>query len=235
MNMVLLHESDFITPSRVKISGRRHAHIVKVLCAAKGDTLRVGRINHKKGTGDIREINGSYLEMDVTLGENPPAALPLSLVLALPRPKMFKRMLGVLTSLGVKKIYLINAWRVEKHFWKSPALEKDRMMHQIILGLEQAGDTLMPEIIVKRFFTPFVRDELPEIADDKLCLTAHPRSEFSCPRDVKTDTMLALGPEGGFIDIEIASLEEAGFKSVSLGERILRTETALPVLISRLF
>ena len=46
--------------------------------------------------------------------------------------------------------------------------------------------------------------------------------------------LLAIGPEGGWTDDEVELLEERGFRRVSLGPRILRTETAVVVMLARL-
>ncbi|HEY8130372.1 MAG TPA: RsmE family RNA methyltransferase, partial [Thermoanaerobaculia bacterium] len=100
---------------------------------------------------------------------------------------------------------------------------------------EQARDTVMPRIELRRFFRPFVEDELPSIATGTLALAAHPMAAAPCPRDVKRPVTLAIGPEGGFIAEEIASLERAGFQAVHLGARILRVETAVVALVGRLF
>jgi len=164
-----------------------------------------------------------------------PPPLPLTLVLALPRPKMLKRIIESTTSLGVKDIYLINSWRVEKSFWQSPLLNPDHLEKHMILGLEQSRDTMLPRIYQKRFFTRFVKEELPIIAKDSLCMTAHPKTADNCPSGVNKKITLVIGPEGGFIDIEIATLEQSGFASYHIGPRILRVETAVTSLISRLY
>jgi 16S rRNA (uracil1498-N3)-methyltransferase len=135
----------------------------------------------------------------------------------------------------VKRIYLINAWRVEKSYWKSPRLSEENLLAQRVLGLEQARDTTLPSIEVRRLFRPFVEDELPSIARDSLALVAHPTAAAECRRNVDQPVTLAIGPEGGFIEREIASLEAIGFTPVALGPRILRVETAVASIVGRLF
>ena len=119
-------------------------------------------------------------------------------------------------------------------------MSEENLLAQCILGLEQARDTTLPAIEVRRLFRPFVEEELPFIANeslarDSLALVAHPTAIAECPRHVARPVTLAIGPEGGFIDREIASLERIGFTPVALGPRILRVETAVASVIGRLF
>jgi RsmE family RNA methyltransferase len=235
MNLILLKEDDFTSPGRVTIRGRRFTHIQTVHRAALGDQLTAGLINNKMGTATVTHLTPSSIEMEVTLDQAPPPALDLTLVMALPRPKMLKRILQTVTSLGVKRLYLINTWRVEKGFWSSPVLEPESLEEHLTLGLEQAKDTTMPEVFLRRLFMPFIKEELESISQDTLKLVAHPKGGVVCPCHPGQPVTLAMGPEGGFIDREVETFERFGFENVSLGERILRLETAVPVLISRLF
>ncbi|GAB2528740.1 16S rRNA (uracil(1498)-N(3))-methyltransferase [Microbulbifer agarilyticus] len=235
MNLILLEPEDFQSSSQVVLRGRRFQHMVEVQRAEVGDRLKVGVVNGQIGAGEITEHSENHIAMTVSLFAEPPAALPLTLILALPRPKMLKRTIQHATALGVKKLYLINAYRVEKSYWQSPWLAEEKLRDQCALGLEQAVDTAMPEIHLRKRFKPFVEDELPEIADQSLKLVAHPVTDAPCPVDIEQQTTLAVGPEGGFIPYEVEKLQEVGFQSVHLGPRILRVETALPVLLSRLF
>ena len=232
MNLILLFPDDFIDERVVRLSGRRRQHIVAVHRAGVGDELTVGVANGKVGRGKV--LNADPVEMMVTLDGDPPPPLEIILVMALPRPKVMNRVIAAVASLGIKRVFLINSWRVEKSYWKSPRLAPENLFAQSILGLEQARDTILPSIELRRLFRPFVEDELPEIAAGSEALVAHPYAEKACPRDVKGPVTLAMGPEGGFIEQEIESLQRAGFRAVSLGPRVLRVETAVAALAGRL-
>ncbi len=235
MNLILLDTRDFIDPERARLKGRRFKHLVTVNKVMENDQVVCGLLNGKIGTGRVKKISHDFIDMEICLDHDPSDPLALTLVLALPRPKMLKRIIESVTSLGVKNIYLINSWRVEKSFWQSPLLNHDELEKHMILGLEQAKDTVLPRIYQKRFFTRFVKEELPLIAKDSLCITAHPKASSICPAGVNKEITLVIGPEGGFIDIEIDTLEQAGFTSYHIGPRILRVETAVTYMISRLY
>lgn len=234
MNLILLTENDFVRENLVCLSGRRLQHVLEVHRAEPGEKLRIGLLNGMLGEGTVESINSDTLEMGIRLNQPPPPPLPCTLLLALPRPKMLKRVLQSVTSLGVKQIYLINSYRVEKSFWGSPLLQPEQLREQLLLGLEQARDTVMPEVHLRQRFKPFVEDELPRLAAETTALVAHPTAAQPFPRNVSGPTTLAIGPEGGFIPYELEKLQETGLSTFSLGERILRVETAVPVLLSRL-
>lgn len=233
MNLILLFREDFIAEDRVRLDGRRLQHVQSVHRAAVGSTLIVGIENGRIGRGLVESLDP--LEMTITFDTDPPAPLPATLVLALPRPKVLNRVIAGATSLGIKRIYLIHAWRVEKSYWKSPRLAEENLRLQRILGLEQARDTAMPSIELRRLFRPFVEEELPKIIEGTRALVPHPGAAIEAPRDVREPVTIAIGPEGGFIAQEIESLQRIGFEAVSLGPRILRVETAVSAVIGRMF
>ena len=231
MNLVLLFEEDFVDDQLVRLTGRRRDHVINVHRGAAGDELVVGVSGGKIGRGTIVHADEAFLEMRVELDRDPPPAPDVTLILALPRPKVLNRVIAGVTSIGVKRIYLINAWRVEKSYWKSPRMSAGNLRAQSVLGLEQAKDTMLPLIEMRRLFRPFVEEEL---RPEGLALVAHPGAAQEAPRAITAPLTLAIGPEGGFIEQEIASLERAGFTPVSLGPRILRVETAVAALLGRL-
>jgi len=235
MNLILLFPDDMVTDERARITGRRLRHVLEVHRAEVGDELVVGLLGGRIGTGRVAQVDGSLMEMDVTFDRDPPAGLPLTVVLALPRPKVLRRVLFSLTVMGVKRIILVNAARVEKSYWQSPFLQEDRILRQLVLGLEQARDTMLPEVQMRLRFKPFVEDELPGITAGTLALVAHPSGLEPCPREVTRPVTLAIGPEGGFVPFEIEKFRSLGFSVVHAGVRVLNVETAVSSLIARLF
>ncbi|MGB0467826.1 MAG: 16S rRNA (uracil(1498)-N(3))-methyltransferase [Pontibacterium sp.] len=235
MNLILLFSEDFLTDNTVCLSDRRFHHIRTVQQPAPGDRLRVGLLNGKRGSGLIIQLTDREIQLQVTLDQDCPKPLPATLLLALPRPKMLKRTLQTVAAMGVKELYLINACRVDKSYWSSPLLHADKIHEQLLLGLEQAGDTQLPRVHLRKRFKPFVEDELPAIARNSRALVAHPYQANPCPGESDQTTTLAIGPEGGFIPYEVDKLKNCGFEAVHIGERILRVENAVPVLLARLF
>lgn len=234
MNLLLLDEPDFVSADRVLLRGRRLQHMREIHQANPGDSLRVGLLGGLMGTGRILSLTEQQAELEVNLDRPPPPKIPLTLLLAMPRPKMFRRILQHCATLGVAQIVLLNSYRVEKSFWQTPFLQPDSIRENLLLGLEQARDTVLPELHIEKRFKPFVEDRLPDLLGDSLGLVAHPGDYPPCPRAVDGAVTLAIGPEGGWIAYEVDKLIEAGLQPVQLGERILRVETAVTALVARL-
>ena len=235
MNLLLLEEADFIAADRAILRDRRLTHMQEVHRSVVGDSLRVGRIGGLMGSAELLRLDADEAELRVTLDQPPPAKLPLTLLLALPRPKMLRRVFQTVAAMGVPRIVLVNSYRVEKSFWQTPFLEPEAIREQLILGLEQARDTVLPQIVIEKRFKPFVEDRLPAMTEGTLGLVGHPGNYPPCPRGLDEPVTLAIGPEGGWIPYEIDLLSKAGLQPVQLGDRILRVETAVTALLARLF
>nr|WP_305127521.1 16S rRNA (uracil(1498)-N(3))-methyltransferase [Stutzerimonas zhaodongensis] len=233
--MLLLEAADFVAADRVVVRDRRLTHIQEVHRAEAGESLRVGLLGGGMGVGRLVRLEQAEAELTVELTQAPPAKLPITLLLALPRPKMLRRVLQTAASMGVPRLVLLNSYRVEKSFWQTPFLEPHAVREQLLLGLEQARDTVLPEVILEKRFKPFVEDRLPQLVKGTRGLIGHPGDYPACPRALDEPVTLAIGPEGGWIPYEIEKLTAAGLQPVQLGERILRVETAVSALLARLF
>lgn len=235
MNLLLLEEQDFIAPQQARLNGRRLQHMLEIQQVTIGESLRVGLVNGLMGEGKVVALDQQQAELQVSLTQPPPAKLPLTLLLAMPRPKMFRRILQHCATLGVAEIILLNSYRVEKSFWQTPFLQPEVIRENLLLGLEQARDTVLPTVRIEKRFKPFVEDQLPALVAGTTGLVAHPGDFPACPRALAGPVTLAIGPEGGWIPYEVDKLRAAGLQPVQLGERILRVETAVTALVARLF
>jgi 16S rRNA (uracil1498-N3)-methyltransferase len=235
MNLIILFDQDFQSPNTVRLSDDRFLHIKNIHQSSAGDTVRVGKLNGLMGTAVIQSISDSGVELFIELSQSPPPKLPLTLVLALPRPKMIRRIFRSICELGIEHLIIINSYKVEKSFWQSPALDDEKIKNYLVTGLQQAKDTMLPSVSFKRLFKPFVEDELPAIIASQRALIAHPSASNPCPNNIDSPCVLAIGPEGGFTDYEVGKFIEAGFENIHLGNRIFRVENAITALTSKLY
>ncbi|MDE2689539.1 MAG: RsmE family RNA methyltransferase [Acidobacteriota bacterium] len=239
MNLLLLEDSDFDPAAgpgvRAVVCGERLRHVRKVLRAKGGDTLAVGRLGGGIGRGRIVELNRDRVVLELgLLDREPPEPLPVTLVLALPRPKFVGRILQAAAAMGVKRILLVHTVRVEKSYWQSSVMRPESLRRHLMLGLAQARDTALPEIECLRGPRELT-DALPGLVQEhEQVLVADAAGDEPCPLGVDGPTALLVGPEGGFLDEELASYRHAGATVVSLGPRALRAEHAVVALLSRL-
>ena len=236
MNIVLLEPNQITTTDNIwQIENQRQLqHLQQHIQLNCGDTLKVGVRNGQRYLTEVISVSEQQIRIRPIQVEAIPAKLPVHLILALPRPKVLRRIIMDAVTLGVERISLIHSYRVDKSYWQSPFLQQ--LDDYVTLGLEQAGDTIAPEIQLYKRFKPFVEDVLPTfISDQKPAYVAHPYAEQQMPYAIQHSCHLIVGPEGGFIPYEIDLLKKNGCQAMSLGNRILRTETAVSHILGRLF
>lgn len=235
VNLILLDRKDFVSRDRVRLTGRRFEHVRDVCRARVGERLRVGEVGGMLGSGRVLCLDERALELEVRLDRAPPAPLAVTLAVALPRPPALRRVLQQATALGVKRILLFHSRRVEKSYWQSHGLDSASIEAQLRLGLEQARDTILPEVWTRPRFRPFAEDEVPRLAKEGVVLVADPgAAPLAAPADVSQPWTLIVGPEGGLVPFELELLRASGARRLGLGERVLRVETAVVALLARL-
>lgn len=235
MNCLLLESEEIASGlGCVRISGRRRRHAEEILRASPGDTLRVGLVDGPLGSASILRLDPEVLELRVRLGDPPPPKRAITLVLALPRPPVFRRLLSTIASLGIGRLLVVGTARTEGSFWQSRVLTPESMRERLMLGLEQARDTMLPAVTLHRYFEPLVAEVLPSLLEHSRGLLAHPAAEAPCPHAIAEPVTLFVGPEGGLLEHEVDRLVGIGFEAVQLGERVLRVEPVIPLLVGRL-
>ena len=249
MNCILLPESDIALPYAQINDPAQITHIHKVLNLQLGDTLKIGQLGGHLGTAVITDMAATKIAADsiqlgnVQLDTAPPPKLDVTVVLALPRPKVLRRLIMDMTALGVRDIVLVNSYRTQKSYWQSPLLA--RIDEFVLEGLQQGVDTVAPRISMQKRFKPFVEDELASLITHD-AIVAHPYSKLSFKQYLQQHAMqsapstkpalpsvVCIGSEGGWIDYEIELFAAQGCQAVHMGSRILRTEAAVNVLLGQ--
>jgi 16S rRNA (uracil1498-N3)-methyltransferase len=235
VNLVLVEPDELAPDGTARIGGRRLAHVREVLGATPGERVRAGVVGGRLGDAEVLASSARELLLRLALDRDPPPPSPVALLLALPRPKILRKVLQAAASMGVKRIVLSGSWRVERSYFGSPLLDPEAMREQLLLGLEQGRDTIVPSVVVRRLFKPFVEDELEAMFPERARLLAHPAdaSPLEALPASGPGAALAIGPEGGWTDYEVARLRERGFEPFSLGPRVLRVDAAVPYAVGQ--
>lgn len=236
MNVIILPPSAFDESGNANITNPvQLTHIKNVLKATVGDTLKIGKLGQNIGKGEIAQMNDEICQLtNITLNQSPPPKLNLTVILALPRPKVLRRLILDMTAFGVSHIIIVNSARTDKSYWGSPLL--NRIDEFVLEGLQQGIDTIPPAITFEKRFKPFVQDELPSIIKHKSSLVLHPYTDMTFRDYVAKNHLpdvIIVGAEGGFVPYEIELLQNVGVQVATLGERILRTESALNAILGR--
>ena len=243
MNRILF-EKDEIVDGIATFGGERAEHVMNVLHGEVGQILKTGEIGGFIGTGVITGITRppssvSNPEITVACSHDKRSLRPwVDLILAPPRPRVMKRLLPQLATMGVGRIFLVGAKKVEKDFWGATLLKPENYRPLLVDGLMQAGTSILPTLETRRNFRKFVKEELDTLWPEAKRIVAHPydgnRTIEQPERSNNRAILLAVGPEGGWTDEEVTLLGEHGFARYSLGSRILRTDTATIALLAQL-
>jgi len=231
MNRILFESSEIID-GIATFGGVRAEHVLDVLHGEVGQILKTGEVNGRIGTSVIIAINGREITVRVT-HEGESIAPWVDIILAPPRPRVMKRLLPQLAAMGVGRIVLVGAEKVERDFWGATLLKEENYRPLLMDGLMQCGTTILPTIETWKSFKCFLREGLPAFTHRNRIL-AHPYGANHPLSPINYPLLLAIGPEGGWTDAEVEKLEAADFVRHSLGSRILRTDTATIALLAQL-
>lgn len=237
MNLLLIQPSELRSNSVVSLHDARAAHLIRVLRVAIGDTVRIGILDGPRGTGTVRAIAPDSVELSCAFETALPLKPKIDLLLALPRPKVMKRLWAPLAALGVGRIILTNAARVERNYFDTHVIDPTFFTPRLVEGLQQAQDTRLPGVSIHRQFKPLVEDDLSSLSDTATRLVAHPNAPHRAADVLREHgaadrILLAIGPEGGWVPFELELLAAHGFQAIHFGTRTLRSDTACVVALA---
>ena len=216
----------------VELGDRTAHYLTRVLRLSVGDQVTLFNGDGLDYAGEITGIQRHVVTVMLGKSRNPDneSCLDITLVQAISRGERMDYCLQKSTELGVSRIRLLNSKRVEVRL-KDARLQK-RMAHWqavIISACEQSGRAQVPELIPPLSFQQWLSsaDVMGHLLLDPLAKTT-----LSSVSTGAGAVSLLVGPEGGFSDDEVEQAKAMGVKPVSLGPRVLRTETAGPTAIA---
>jgi 16S rRNA (uracil1498-N3)-methyltransferase len=236
VNLILLDERDRLDSGLLTLADSRAAHLLTVLKVTPGQTVRVGILDGPMGMGTVESAADGRVTLRCELDTDTPPRPRIDLLLALPRPKVMRRLWAQVAALGVGRIILTNAERVERPYFDSHVVTEASFRPLLIEGLQQARDTRLPAVTIHRQFKVLVEDHLDALAGEALRLVADPTGSRTIGSAIREHSprrvLLAIGPEGGWNAFEISLLQAHGFGLAGLGPRTLRVDTACTALLS---
>jgi 16S rRNA (uracil1498-N3)-methyltransferase len=236
VNLILLERDEIDADGTARLTGPRAEHIVHVLRAASDVCVRVGVLDGGTGVGRVTLGGDGSVRLACELDASVPSRPAVDLLLAVPRPKVMRRLWAQLAALGLGRIILTNAARVERNYFDTHVLSEACYRPLLVEGLQQARDTRVPKVTIRRRFKVLTEDELDALFPGGLRVVAEPAAEISLTdalRDgARGRVLLAIGPEGGWTAFELDLLAAHGFQAVGIGPRTLRTDTACIALLA---
>lgn len=221
-----LPDTELCAHSEVQLQGQEAKHAARVLRKKVGDIIHLANGMGCKATGEITAV--SKQSVSITITEKESKARPvIQKVLGfgvIKKRDRFEFAIEKAVELGATTICLFDAERSERS-----RINKDRLDAIIQSAFKQSGRWWMPEIVTK----DSLNDVLLEFADHEIIM-AHEKKEVSANDfNISKSALLLVGPEGGFSQHEVETVEKTGGRIVSLGEHRLRAETAVTALLSQ--
>lgn len=233
MNLVLLRDEDWLDHNLVVLHDHRADHLRQLLKVEVGDSVRVGQIGGLRGEGLVLVMDAQAVQLQVHLDQTPPPRHRFDVVLALPRPKMLRRILRTVAEFGVANLHLIHTARVEKSYWQSPLLRPVKVQEALLAGMERSSDTIAPAVHLHKRFRPFVEDQLVDLCAGRRCWIAQMEAPLALADAPPDPAVVMIGPEGGFVPFELELAERVIAQRVHLGARVLSVDTALPAALAQ--
>jgi RsmE family RNA methyltransferase len=236
VNLLLLDPGEIDAGGDVVLSGPRAAHLLDVLHVAPGHEVRVGVLDGPRGTATVRSIADGTVALHCALEAGIPPRPSVDLLLAVPRPKVMRRLWAQIAALGVGRIILTNAEKVERNYFDTHILTPETYRPLLIEGLQQARDTRLPVVSIHRQLKVLIEDQLHALFGGGLRVVADPSAAAPLTEVARSSSaermLLAIGPEGGWNAFELGLLRAHGFQPAGMGPRTLRTDTACIALLA---
>lgn len=245
MNSLIILPEECVDASCAVLSGARAAYAYETHGLRAGQRVKAAVLGGLRGEALAREsaLGRVVLELSLSIPAREPR--PFDLIVGVSRPQTIKKCVQAAVMLGVRSLHFVRSEKGDKSYLQSTALLEENLREESIKALEQVWDSRPPQIVVHKSFRHFCENKIaplvaaPEVAK----IVAHPCGEgLHAALEVsshgadsrRSGAVVAIGPERGWSEAELALLQALGFRVVDLGERVLRVEIAITFLLGQL-
>ncbi len=243
MNIVLFEEGE-VEAGYLPNGDERVAHVRKVLRREVGDSFDAGEIHGRRGKATVLEYGAEMMRLRFELPVEEPELLAIDLIVGLSRPQTMRKILNEATTLGVRSIRFVATDRGEPSYAESKLWSTGEWRRHVLAGVAQAFTTRMPEVswgmsleaalgeIESGDVTRLCLDNYEGVARLGKAVSQSRRKVASHREDAKAGVALAIGSERGWTGKERDLFRARSWTLVGMGERVLRTETAVVAAVS---
>lgn len=241
MNSLIIFKEEVLSDSKVVLTGGRADSVVAAHDLVPGIRIAASVLGGKRGSVTVESVEPGRVCMVCFFDREPLPRENTEFVVAVPRPQTVKKVLAFAAVSGILRVHFIKTANVEKSYLQSRTLKQENIQRELILGAEQAFDSILPEVMIHPSFNRFVsglNDYFPGVRTRILASTPghfidHGQVQSMAGLSLENGdqpVVLAIGPERGWTGEEVRRFVECGFTGVGLGERIFRVEQAVSVL-----
>lgn len=229
-------EGEPLEPGERLVTGKRAHHMTRVLRLGVGEPVVLFDGRGSEFHAEILEVGRRLIRFKVSAGKRVDRESPLKLMLALglPRPTIMDLIVQKVTELGVNEIVPLRTERAQRWLAGDKDLTRIKRWGRIAQeAARQSGRNMVPRIWPLTDF-PQLLQQTVDTEIKLFCWEEEEKENLRQVFEVKgrvRQACVLIGPEGGFSAKEAEEAASAGFRSISLGRRILRTETAAIVVI----
>lgn len=228
MNFVFVREEEFLPGERIHLpADDRVERLIASMDLRSGTQFRVALENRGRAQAVVTKLGKAGLTADIKRLREPEEGPDIDLVLAIPRPKVLRRLIPRVASMGIRSVTLVNACGVLREYFDSHWLAEENLLKLLMLGLEQGGAIRVPTITQERRLRPFIEDKLGRLRKREVRILCAPNAQRGMPWVADSARVIvAIGPETGWTDFEEGLFETAGFRPFSLGPEHLASDVA---------
>ena len=240
MNSLIILPSECVDPTHATLQSRRAEYAYGTHELRAGQVVKVAVLGGRRGTATVTTATSEHVDLTLSLAHEPLSRKPIDLIVGLSRPQTVKKVIQAAVMLGVRSLHFVLSERGEKSYRTSHALQAEKIEEETIKALEQIWDSVAPSVKIHYSLRRLFESEELRAADQEVVwkLLADPSGGPLVARaggvSSGETTILAVGPERGWSETELATFTSHGFSTITLGERVLRVEIALVFLLGQI-